>query len=55
VIPLAFLIGGIILEKNPQWFNGAHTVGIIATTIGVVWISVIVLTLAIVIVGKFSK
>lgn len=35
-----WLIAGFVLKANPQWFNGAHTVGVVLLVFGGVWLAI---------------
>lgn len=32
---IALIVGGILLEHNPDWFNGAHTIGTVLFWFGI--------------------
>lgn len=35
---ILFIIAGVVLKANEQWFNGASTAGIILLVFGIVWL-----------------
>lgn len=51
------LIVGLILRyaDNPQWFNGAHSVGHILILASLIWIAIMLLVIAAAVFGSTSS